>query len=121
MNLYFNFPFLIDNSGLTKKVNNYDQYILQLIQQVLFTSQGERVNRPTFGSGLNMLIFDPNSVELASTTQMLIESSLQLWLGDLITIRSVSVNNVDSSLNITVEYMVNKTQEVKTTEFKRDL
>ncbi|MDR4492313.1 MAG: GPW/gp25 family protein [Candidatus Nitrosocosmicus sp.] len=121
MNNYYNFPFIIDNNGLTKKVDSYDEYIRQLIQQVLFTSQGERVNRPTFGSGLNLLLFEPNSQELSSTTQMLVQSSLQLWLGDLITVQSVSVKNIDSSLHITVRYIVNLTQEAKETELKRDL
>ena len=37
----------------------------QLVEQVLFTSPGERVNMPDFGSGLLQLAFAPNSMEMA--------------------------------------------------------
>ena len=41
-----------------------DDHIRDLIEQVLFTSPGERVMRPDFGAGLLALVFEPNSVEL---------------------------------------------------------
>ena len=47
--------------------------------------------RPDFGSGVAQLVFAPNSVELASATQMLIQSALQQWLGELIVVQGVSV------------------------------
>ena len=37
-----------------------------MIEQLLFTRPGERVNRPDFGSGLMQLVFAPNSPELAA-------------------------------------------------------
>jgi hypothetical protein len=43
-----------------------DEHIRDLIEQVLFTSPGERVNRPDFGSGLRQLVFAPNSDERAA-------------------------------------------------------
>ena len=46
-----------------------DDHIRDLIEQVLFTSPGERVNRPDFGSGIIQLVFAPNSTELATATQ----------------------------------------------------
>ena len=36
-----------------------------MIEQVLFTAPGERVNRPDFGCGLLQMVFGPNSSELA--------------------------------------------------------
>jgi uncharacterized protein len=100
---YYNFPFLIDKKGHTATTNQ-EQHARQLIEQVLFTIQGERVNRPDFGTGINQLVFAPNSDELATATQLLIQASLQQWLSDVISVSSVNVTNDDSGLNIVIEY-----------------
>ena len=80
------FPFHFDNRGRTALTDDED-HIRDLIHQVLFTSPGERVMRPNFGSGLLQLVFAPNSTELAATTQLLAQAALQQWLGDLIVSR----------------------------------
>ncbi len=64
---------------------------------MLFTTPGERVNRPTFGSGLLQLVFAPNSDELATATQFLVQGALQQWLGDLIQVDAVDVHADDST------------------------
>jgi uncharacterized protein len=96
-----------------------DPHIRDLIEQVLFTMPGERVMRPDFGCGVAQLVFAPNSVELASATQMLIQSSLQQWLGELITIMGVSVEANDAILNVTVRYSIRRTDQVQTQTFQR--
>ena len=101
------FPFQIDHRGLAATCNN-ERHIRDMIEQVLFTSPGERVNRPTFGSGLMKLVFEPNSDELAATVQFLVQGALQQWLGDLIEINNVEVQNEDSSLDVKV---LSKVQE----------
>ena len=60
---------------------------------MLFTAPGERVNRPTFGSGLMRLVFDPNREELATATQLLVQSSLQQWLGDVVQVEDAQVDD----------------------------
>ena len=82
------FPFHFDTRGRTAQTDD-DDHIRDLIDQVLFTAPGERVNRPTFGSGLMQLVFAPNSDELAATTQFLVQGALQQWLGDLIVVEAV--------------------------------
>ena len=42
----FSYPFQINDSGGVATVRK-DQHILQLVEEVLLTVQGERVNRPT--------------------------------------------------------------------------
>ena len=79
----------------------------------------ERVNRPTFGSGLLQVVFTPNSDELASTTQFLVQSALQQWLGDLIQVQAVEVHHVDAALRVKVAYLIRKTQQLETAEFTR--
>ena len=51
-------------------------YVRQLVEQVLFTSPGERVNLPDFGSGLLQLPFAPNSLEMAAATQFTVQAAL---------------------------------------------
>ena len=41
------YPYTIDGSGRTAQPDD-DQHIRQMIEQLLFTAPGERVNRPTF-------------------------------------------------------------------------
>jgi Bacteriophage baseplate protein W len=110
------FPFDFDGSGRTASTAE-DAHIRDMIEQVLFTSPGERVNRPTFGSGLRRLVFAPNSDELATATQFLVQGSLQQWLGDLIQVDEVQVESEDSTLRVTVQYTVRRTQQQQTARF----
>ena len=116
MNL--DFPFHFDDRGHTAEVDN-DGHIRDLIEQVLFTAPGERVNRPDFGSGLMQLLFAPNSDELAAATQFLVQGALQQWLGDLIEVEAVEVTSEDSTLRVTVQYRVRRTDERQTAQFTR--
>ena len=81
-----------------------------MIEQILFTSPGERPNRPSFGCGVKQLLFQPNSDELAATTQFLIQGALQQWMSELIEVQEIQVDNRDSSLQITVRYRIRLTQ-----------
>ena len=112
------FPLHFNNNGRTAEAAN-DRHIYDLIAQVLFTNPGERVNRPDFGCGLMQLVFEPNSDELAITTQFLVQGSLQLWLGEIIEINEVQVFNEDSRLQVTVSYTVRRTQERRVAKFIR--
>ena len=103
------FPYQFDGRGRTREADEAD-WIRGLIEQVLFTAPGERVMRPDFGSGLRELVFAPNSPELAATTQFLVQSALQQWLADLITVEAVEVDAVESRLSVTVQYQIRRTQ-----------
>ena len=78
--MQYNYPFRIDERGRTATVSE-ELHIRQLIEQVLFTAQGERVNRPNFGSGINELVFAPNNDELATATQFLVQGALPTVVG----------------------------------------
>jgi uncharacterized protein len=112
----YSFPFGIDGQGRTATASEAD-HIKQLVRQVLFTTLGERVNRPTFGSGVNQLVFAPNSSELASATQYLVQGALQQWLGSIIHVESVKVTNEESTLHVVVQYVVRRTQHRELAEF----
>jgi phage baseplate assembly protein W len=99
------FPYHFSDLGRTATTDR-DDHIRDLIEQVLFTAPGERVMRPDFGAGLLALVFEPNSTTLASVTQMLVQSSLQLYLAHLIAVQSVDVVNDDAALRVNVQYTV---------------
>jgi phage baseplate assembly protein W len=113
------FPYQFDRRGRTAAPADDDAHIRDLVEQVLFTTPGERVNRPDFGSGLMQLVFQPNSIELAAATQFLVQGSLQHWLGDLIEVEDVTVDAQDSTLQVTVQYVVRRSQARASAQFTR--
>jgi len=112
------YPFHLDHRGRTAEATD-DDHIRDLIEQVLFTAPGERVNRPTFGSGVMQLVFAPNNEALAAATQISVQSALQQWLGELIEVEGVQVTNEDAKLTVLIQYMVRRDQERRVTEFSR--
>lgn len=116
--MQINYPFRIDGRGRTASTDQ-DDHIRDLVEQVLFTTPGERVNRPDFGSGLMQLVFAPTSDELATATQFLVQGALQQWLGDLIQVEAVEVESEEATLRVTVQYTILRNQERKIAEFKR--
>lgn len=97
------FPYRIDGTGRTA-TTTAAEHVRDLVEQVLFTAPGERVMRPEFGAGVMALVFEPNSVQLAATTQYLAQASLQQHLSHLIALESVTVEPVDAALVVTVAY-----------------
>ncbi len=112
------FPFHLDGRGRTASSDNND-HINQMIEQLLFTSPGERVNQPDFGSGLLQMVFSPNSTELAAALQYTTQAALQRYLGDLIDLQSLQVTAQDSTLNVMVQYVIKSTGDVQTENFVR--
>ena len=103
------FPLRFDDRGRTAGADD-DRHLRDLIEQVLLTAPGERVMRPSFGSGVLQLVFAGNSPELAAATQVLVQAALQQWLGDLIAVESVEVEAADATLSIQVRYVNRRTQ-----------
>jgi phage baseplate assembly protein W len=120
MPLNINYPFLIDGRGRVATAES-DAHIRQMMEQVLFTGPGERVNRPDFGSGIQQYLFAPNSSELDSAAQVLVKSALEQWLGELIQLEAVEVDTFDSQLRITIQYLIRRNQQRQVTEFTREI
>ena len=103
MNRYLDHPFRIDGRGRSA-LTDEDDHVRDLIYQVLFTSPGERVNRPDFGCGLKQMVFLPNSDALAAATQLLVQGALQRWLDRVIQVERLEVQAEDEKLMVTVVY-----------------
>jgi hypothetical protein len=110
----------LDSRGRIAAVSD-PEHIKDLIEAVLFTSPGERVNRPDFGCGLRQLVFSPNSDALAAAIQLAAQSGLQQWVGSLIRVDSVTAEVDDATLRVSVQYVILQTQQRQNTQFERSL
>lgn len=111
-------PYGFDSRGRTAETSE-EEHVRDLIEQVLFTTPGERVNRPAFGSGALQLIFAPNGPALAGAAQMTIQGALQQWLGDVIQIEAVDVRSEDARLLVLVQYTIRRSQNRVVSRFER--
>jgi uncharacterized protein len=116
--MQIDYPFHFDSRGRTAEAS-MGKHIRNLIEQLLFTRLGERVNRPDFGGGLLQLVFEPNSTELEATLQYTVGAALQRWLGDLIEVVDLAIEDQDETLRISITYRVRRTGTVYVESFEQ--
>jgi phage baseplate assembly protein W len=116
--MHLDYPYHVDGRGRTATTSEAE-HVRDLVEQVLFTQPGERVNRPDFGSGLLQLTFAPLSDELASATQFLVQGALEQWLGRVIALEQVTVTRDDAVLRVLVSYTLRHTGERRSESFER--
>lgn len=106
------YPFAVDSSeGRLLQEADYEEYIKQLIYQVLLTSPGERIHRPDFGAGLRKMVFAPNSPATASLTQTIVYQALDAWLSTYIRVDDVRAEALEERLEVRVVYTVLNNRE----------
>lgn len=96
-------------------------HVRDMLEILLFTSPGERVQRPEFGCGLNQLLFAGNSPELQATLELTIRTAVQRWLGDVLLIETLDVRVEDSTLTVELGYVIRSTGERNSAGFSRGL
>lgn len=79
-----------------------------MLEQILFTIPGERVNRPTFGVGVQRYVFEGNSPLLADRLRVALEENVYEHLGKSVRILGVSASRdqEDEKLHIHVEFEI---------------
>ena len=118
--IYTDFPFAIDERGRSASTTE-DDHVRDMIFQVLFTTPGERVNRPEFGCGLKQLVFGPASDALAAATEKLVHGSLIRWLDTVVAVEEVVVSVNESELKVRVGYTRRDTGEKRDDEFRHPI
>ena len=113
-------PYAIDQRGRSA-ASDEDRHVRDLIEQILFTSPGERVNRPDFGTTILQLLFEPNSDFLATAVQAVVQAALQQELGGRIEIERVDVTSEEATFRITVLYSVRRTGQRNSAQFVREV
>jgi uncharacterized protein len=112
------FPLQVGSLGRTGAADP-ERHLRDLIEQLLFTAPGERVNRPGFGTPLVQLLFLPNAEPLAAATRAAVEGALTQWLGELIQVRGVDAVADESVLRVTVRYAARRTGSEQVATFTR--
>ena len=113
------FPLALGARGNTEMVAVPQVVAEQLIEELLFTDPGERLNRPTLGGGVIRLVFDALSDELRRAAEFQIATSLQQWLADVIRVVSVVTEVSGSELEVTVSYQLAGTAATYEVKFRR--
>lgn len=114
------FPYRLDYRGRTAE-GDIAAYIRGLLEQVLFTSPGERINRPDFGSDLQQLVFASNNDALSAAVQSLVHAALLRFLGDKIQVSGVVVTPRNTELAVEIHYFILQEQRATTTTFTKEL
>jgi phage baseplate assembly protein W len=109
-------PFHFDELGRTATTDEAD-HVRDMIELLLFTRPGERVNRPDFGSGLMHAVFASNSAEIATALQFATNAALQQYLGDLIEVHSLVVQADDAALRVDLRYVLRRSGEPQERSF----
>jgi phage baseplate assembly protein W len=111
-------PYHLTGAGRTATTGE-DDHVRDMIFSVLFTSPGERVNRPDFGCGLKQLVFSPASQAVAAATKLLVKGSLQKWLEAEIEVADVDVEAIENEIVVTVAYRRRAESELRVERFAR--
>jgi uncharacterized protein len=114
----FAFPLTIAEDGSSAVADN-ERHIRDMIELILFTRRGERVNRADFGAGVNELLFSENAPELAAAAQHMVQAALQQWLGHLIDVLAVNTGTDGSMLTIVVNYRSRGDDANRSVTFRR--
>ena len=118
--MQIDFPFAFDARGRTAQSPDAADHVRDMIEMLLFTNPGERVNRPDFGSGLRQLVFAANTPEVAAALQFTVQAALERWLGDLIAIDRLEVTSDGARLEVDIAYALRATGDRVETSFTRE-
>ncbi len=111
------FPFSIDRTGRSAQPHDRAAYVRELIEAVLFTSPGERVNRPRLGTGVQQLVFEPGGEQIEAAAQHLVRGGLQQWLAEYIEVYDVTVVARDAEVEVTLAYSLRGEDEPRIETF----
>ncbi|HEX7048859.1 MAG TPA: GPW/gp25 family protein [Longimicrobiales bacterium] len=114
---YLSFPFRLTPDGRIETADE-DRHIRQRLEQILFTSPGERVMLPEFGCGARDLVFAGNNEALAAAAEFRIAKALQTHMGDQVLINAVDVAAEGEQLRIDVVYTKARDLQQQTAVFR---
>lgn len=111
------FPLRIEAASQQTAQTTYASHVEQMIEQILLSAPGERVNLPQFGCGLRKLLFASIDESLTAALKIQVMQALGEWLAGVIEVSEVDVSSSadDGALEpgtaqITVSYTLIETQ-----------
>lgn len=113
------YPYKVDQRSRTA-TSDEDRHLRDLIEQVLFASPGERVNRPEFGTPILQLVFEPSTDVLTTALQATVHAALQQQLGTRLVVERVDVDREEAVLRINIVYTSRGSGRRTAAEFVRE-
>ena len=95
--------------GRSLAVLELEDDVRAMIEQILLTAPGERVNRPTFGVGIYAYVFEADSPFLASRLRIALEDNCYEHLGRNVRITSLEVTPADEQLHVDIVFEITGT------------
>ncbi|OKI51396.1 GPW/gp25 family protein [Micromonospora sp. CB01531] len=102
------FPFHADDHGAAA-TSPLPDAVRQQVEQILLTIPGERVDRPDFGCGIQLLVFEAATPTTAISTEHVVRTALHRHLADLIDVEGVRVSTADGELRVEILYVLRAT------------
>ena len=118
---YLAFPFKIGKQGAAQ-VSRFP-HIRHQVEQVLFTSPGERVFRPEFGFGARQHVFEPNSRQMWELSQHRLYGALAEALAGEVDPKTIQVSvgapdDKPEVLMVRISYTIAALQSEEVHEFE---
>lgn len=96
-----------EDRGRYAKSETYAEYVRGLVLQVLMTAQGQRINRPDFGTPISQLMFAPLNDELISLVEAQVLRALKRWLDKVIRVDTIETRQIElTRLEVHVTYII---------------
>lgn len=89
---YLQHPFSYGSQGGVAVIDDADRHLRDKVEAVLFTTPGERVNRPDFGVGLNRANFEGLDELTIAAVEFRVQQALVRDLGSEIIVDGVDVD-----------------------------
>ena len=117
---YMAYPFRLTRTGPATSTRM--EHIREQVEQVLFTSPGERVFRPEFGFGARQHVFEPNAPQLHELVQTRLFGSLAEALAGEVEQRTLRVEveapaDAPERLLVRISYVIAALQKEEHHEF----
>lgn len=90
--------------GKSLAVVELEEDVRGMIEQILITAPGERVNRPTFGVGIYAYVFEANSPFLANRLRTALEENVYEHLGKNVRILDLEVTATNEQLHVDIVF-----------------
>ena len=92
--------------GRSLAVLELEDDVRAMIEQILLTAPGERVNRPTFGVGIYAYVFEADSPFLAARLRTALEDNCYEHLGKNVRIVALDVTPADEQLHVDIQFEI---------------
>jgi Bacteriophage baseplate protein W len=117
---HLSFPFRIGPDGLSVRVQSLAEHVRDEIVQLILTNQGERAFLPELGGGARRLVFESASEATQAMARAMISQALDRWLGNRVTVEELTVDVVDTRINVDLLYRIAGTPDSRRLRFQRD-